>query len=201
LKTFIGANLLQYIKKLPACKIVSSKRFTPSKSHRNGHKQVNSSAGILIFPTGINFELFAIEMLKRDFLLKQMEEFARVMNKIISEILRLKNEGKTDEAYALAKDSLIEKFELDMENILALTIDDFRKVVVENTTSNPVQLNYLAELLYTTAELLKEKEEHHKADDLFRKSLMLYEYLNKTERTYSPERQEKIANITRQIQK
>jgi hypothetical protein len=138
-------------------------------------------------------------MQKRDFLLKQLEEFATVMSKVISRILQLRNENKTDEAYTLAKKSLIEKFELDMENILALSVDDFRKVVVETNSSNPVQLNYLAELLYTTAGLLKEKNEHDKTKDLFIKSLVIYEHLNRTDRTFSAERQEKIENIKRQL--
>ncbi|MFL5763777.1 MAG: hypothetical protein ACJ77K_07515 [Bacteroidia bacterium] len=138
-------------------------------------------------------------MLRRDYLQKQLEELARVLGKMLDEILKLRTEGKTDEAYALAKESLIEKFELDMENILALSLADFKNLVIESNRSNPVQLSYLADLLYTSATLSKEKGERGQALELFKRSLMIYEYLDKSQRTYSAERHEKINNIKKEL--
>ena len=140
-------------------------------------------------------------MQKRDYLQKQLEELARLLGKTILDILQLRSEGKINEAYTLATESLIKKFKLEMDNILALSQEDFRKLVIESNTSNPVQLNYLAELLFTTGELLKEKNEKEKMKELFKRSFMIYDHLNKTERTFSLDRQEKMDHIKKELQK
>jgi hypothetical protein len=138
-------------------------------------------------------------MLKRDYLQKQLEELSKVLRKMIGDLTGIRSEGNIDDAITFAKESLTKHFELDMENLIALSMDDFKRIVVEANTSNPVQLNYLAELLFTTGELMKEKGDFGKTKELFSRSLMIYEHLNKTERTYSAERQEKINTIRKEI--
>ncbi|HEY0031195.1 MAG TPA: hypothetical protein VGC65_10585 [Bacteroidia bacterium] len=133
-------------------------------------------------------------MQQRDYIKRQLEELGKVLAKILADIMRLKEHGKIQEAYVLAKDNLVSQFDLDMEHILSLSKEDFQLLIIKGNQLNPTQLNYLAELLYTSAGLLEEKEEQQ-INDLYTKALLIYQHLNRVEKTFSIEREKKITAI------
>lgn len=71
--------------------------------------------------------------------------------------------------------------------------------LIEHLTKNKNlisgKLNLLADLLFETAELYEKSEKQNIAKNLYQKVLIIYNYVNETEKTFSENRQEKIRTI------
>ncbi len=134
-------------------------------------------------------------MIQRDFIKRQLEEFGRAFGKVISDILKLKTEGKVSEGITLSQGTLKDSFDLDIEKILSMPLSNFIESLVEDENMSLVHLGCLGDLFYVTAELYEEEEEKEKAKHLYQKVLTIFDYLNLTERTFSLERNYKMETI------
>lgn len=129
-------------------------------------------------------------MEQKDYLLKRLE----ALTKLIALLLGLKENGnikegieKIDESFGLLTGFTIEEIE-------KLTSENFITYLINNKKTNN-QLECLAELLYWKGKfILIQKDDT--ALTHFHKSLLLFQYLQNTDKLYSLQRQEKIAELT-----
>ncbi|MES2395577.1 MAG: hypothetical protein V4549_06225 [Bacteroidota bacterium] len=134
-------------------------------------------------------------MIQRDFIKRQLEELGRAIGKVISDILKLKELGKVDEGIVIAQETLKSTFDLDIENLLSLPLDCFVETLIKEKKYSSVHLNYLGDVLFIAAELFEQKGEKKKSKELNQRILIIFNYIDQTEKTFSLERNNKIEKI------
>jgi len=134
-------------------------------------------------------------MIQRDFIKRQLEELGRAVAKIISGILKLKELGKLDEGIVIAQETLESTFDLDIEITLSLPLDNFVETLIIEKKYNSVHLNYLGDVLFVAAELFELKGDDRRSKDLYQRVLIIFNYIDQTEKTFSLERNNKIEKI------
>lgn len=134
-------------------------------------------------------------MIQRDFIKRQLEELGRAIRKIIADLLKLKELGKLDEGIVIAQETLKSTFDMDIENILSLPLNNFVETLIKEKKYRSVHLNYLGDVLFAAAELFEQKGEKKKSNELNQRVLIIFNYVNQTEKTFSLERNNKIEKI------
>lgn len=110
-------------------------------------------------------------MLRRDYIQKMVEEFARV----VAHVLQLNMEGKSEEALRRLRDSYTTFFNENPEMISALLPSQLLKKLVDGDGLTPGQIEVLAQGLRAEADLLMDSDQRQ-AKDRYVKALAFYEY-------------------------
>ena len=127
-------------------------------------------------------------MLQRDYFLRLIEEFAIAL----THFLEKKKEDKDDEL----KD-MYRQYVGDYTLLRNLTVDELITYAFDNWKKSEVldRLEIVAELLYAEASY----KVNPLREILLKKSLMLFDWLDKNNTIYSIKRKNKIANIKKYI--
>ncbi len=133
--------------------------------------------------------------MQRDFIKRQLEELGQAIAKIISDILKLKELGKVDEGIVMTQETLESAFNLNIENILSIPLNNFVETLIKEKKYSSVHLNYLGDVLFAAAELYEQKGEMKTSKDLYQRVLVVFNYVDQTEKTFSLERNNKIEKI------
>lgn len=148
------------------------------------------------FAPFINFAVKVLIMYQRDYILRMIE----MIGELIAAILLKIKKGD----YKQASDQLSKIY----YDILKEDASFFRKLPEENLTSKLLNehnytnghLEILAELFNAEAELCIAKGNHAESLDYSRKSLILFEFIDAEQKTYSLERINKMENIKKRIE-
>ncbi len=137
------------------------------------------------------------EMIKREFLKRQLEELGRDLEKVIASIQNLKEQGKFIEGIDMVQNSLGSIFDLSIEKVLSMLPDNFPERLLKEKKLTPVHLSYLGDILFAASELYDDEGETEKVKLLHNKILSVFNYINETEKTFSSSRNNKIEIIKR----
>ena len=138
-------------------------------------------------------------MFKKDYIQKQLEQLALAIAKVINQLTNLKMNGELDSGVLIADEFLKAEFDVELAKLAAMDQEHFIGYLTKNKNLNPDKLNLLADLLFETAELYQRAEKKQIADYLNQKTLIIYNYVNETEKTFSQNRQEKITILKSKI--
>ena len=130
-------------------------------------------------------------MKQDDYFLKQIDILGRILGKILTDLLNLKNQGEVVEIIEITSQSLKSELDLDLNELLNISNSDLIKFLQEDKKFNNGNLEKIAEILF---ELLSMINSNVKIKVL-EKSLTLFDYLNHTSLTYSPARITKMEKI------
>lgn len=109
-------------------------------------------------------------MLRKDYIMRQFEEFGIV----IGVILGLKR-NKEWEKFELEIDKAVKQFtSLELSELRELNLSEFETLIHSSTQLKPDQLKALADLLFEQSFAEQEKNNNKQAVDLLEKSLFLY---------------------------
>ena len=133
-------------------------------------------------------------MFRKDYLQKQLEQLGRVIAKVIADLSGLKN-GMNDEGIRLTAGTLQSELDVELNELIALKPQETILFLSEEKRLAPGKLNLLADLLFATLPLYEESGQQLIAENLSEKTLLLYEYVNLAERTFSATRQQHIAAL------
>ncbi|MFO0355511.1 MAG: hypothetical protein ACK50A_01050 [Sphingobacteriaceae bacterium] len=113
-------------------------------------------------------------MLRKDYILRQFEEFGKVMAIIFG--FKHKNEwGKFEEEIEKA----VKQFtSLELKELMLLSDAQFKQLIESSTHLNADQIKILADLTYERSIAEMKKEDLVKQNDLLQKSLFLYKRYN-----------------------
>ena len=113
-------------------------------------------------------------MLKRDYLVKQFEEFGNVIAKLI----KLKREGKFFELNALIDDSLIKYTSIEIKFVKSLNNNELISTLTNEKKLSDEQLKILADLLYEKGEFYaKFLEQQSESINYYKKSYLIYRFI------------------------
>lgn len=130
-------------------------------------------------------------MEQQDHLKKQIDQLGRVLGKILSDLLGLKNQGQINDGIEITNQALKGELDLDMQALIDIQTDNFINTLKIEKNFNNENLDKLADVLLLIADNKQDKDKKM----LYEKCLTIYEYLEKTENVYSLDRQWKIERI------
>lgn len=131
-------------------------------------------------------------MLRKDLIEKQVEELSRVLAKMLAEALGLKTDtGRNAETIS---QTLQQQLDLNTDALVRLSDEDFLHTLRATGKFDSGNLEKLGDLLALLAESGTESQ-----SELFRKSLALYQYIDRSDKIFDAQRQAKIEKIKKQI--
>ncbi len=134
-------------------------------------------------------------MEQQDYLQRLIKQIGRLLGKISSDLLGLKNNGQIVDGIEIMYQTLKGELDLDIRELIHINNDDFIETLTTKKGFNNDNLNKLADILLLIAENGQEKDKRL----LYGKSLIIYEHLEKAENIYSLIRQEKIELIKKAL--
>ncbi len=135
-------------------------------------------------------------MVRRDYLQKQIDLLGRVLGKILTDLLGLKNVGEIMEGIDSSTMALKNELNIDLEELLELTNDEFIQKLQTENKFNSDNLEKLSEIMLVMADkIFLEEKTKDKSLKLYIKCIALFEYVETIESTYSLERNKKIDQI------
>jgi hypothetical protein len=131
-------------------------------------------------------------MYRRDYLKKQIDELGRVLNALLSDLLKLKNSGNASGGVEATNKVLQKELTIDLSQLLSIPDDTFIEELKKKQITDD-NLNRLADILLMLAD--DANEQGTQKNLLYKKSLLLLEHVQRSNSTYSMERHEKIERI------
>ncbi len=113
-------------------------------------------------------------MHKRDYLVKQFEEFGKVM----AVLLGLKKDGKFNELSDLIHESVKKYTNTEISYVESISDNGLISVLTEDKKLNDEQLKILADLLFEKGNYYTSNSEtEHKSVNCYKKALLIYSFL------------------------
>ena len=124
-----------------------------------------------------------------------IEMFGEMLAGILG-MIRKKQYKKSSEAIENAYTELLKQ---SSSEIMKIDAEDLHDILQNKYNFNLQQLEIVAGLLYAEAELNLGEKKYVSGKSDFQKSLTIFKYLDKEQKTYSIEHQNRIAEIERRI--
>ena len=127
-------------------------------------------------------------MEQEDYLMRQINQLARMLGKLALDLIELKNKGQVSIGIEVSNHVLKDEIDCDIQKLINIPTDNFvNKLTIEKLFNNDC-FEKLAEIFLIIADSMNETERKN----LYEKCLMIFEYLEKTDNVYSIDRQWKI---------
>jgi hypothetical protein len=128
-------------------------------------------------------------MEQRDYLLRQAEQLGQVLGKILLKLLNLK--GKDTTTIECVNQIFTEELDFDVNQLIGIDEEKWINTLKIEKQFDVGNLERLADILLFVAE----NADSDKRNQLYKKSLIIYHYLEESENTYSFDRNFKIEKI------
>ena len=132
-------------------------------------------------------------MEQQDHLRRQIEQLGRVLGKILSDLVGLKQKGQVNQGIEITDRALKNELDLDTVELMAIPTDNFITTLKNTKGFNNENLDKLADILLVIANNEENKNENRNM--LYEKCLTIYQYLEKSEPIYSFDRHLKMERI------
>lgn len=134
-------------------------------------------------------------MEQRDWLQRQIDQLGIFLDSLIAGLHELRSRKKAFDATEITYRALKDEIGLDLDEIIGLDPEEVIPWLL-NRKFNNNSLNHLADILMFIADDTRLREtEVAGSRRYYEKSLIIFEYLNKTDSTFSLERSSKIERI------
>jgi hypothetical protein len=132
-------------------------------------------------------------MLRRDYFLQMLEDFAVILARIAG----LKTQGKFLEAHQLIQKTILHYLKIEDKWLIDSTIADFSQAITSNEHYTLEHLSILADLLQAKGEVwFEEYADNTLIINVLEKSLLVFELINQRQnKLVSLERQQKTSDI------
>ena len=134
-------------------------------------------------------------MYQRDYILRMIEMLAR----LIAGILKLIKSGDMNQASQALQNAYGVAFQHESLTLKTIPEEELIETLLQVHNYTTGHLEMLAELFYAEAELLLAEKKFAESLPLFRKSLALYEHIDREYRSYSQERQDRMKAIRERL--
>lgn len=132
--------------------------------------------------------------------MRQINQLAQVLVKIIAAVVGLKGKGSSQEALEITNQVFNEYFELDIDALLEMSSEEMIQELEEKAGVNHENLESIADLFYECAKTMSDEgHQEEKARLFYERSLMIYEHIEATGTIYSIDRNHKIQQIKRRL--
>lgn len=138
-------------------------------------------------------------MEQRDYIMKEIEALGKMLGTMVKFLLGLKHGTSTAQGIEIVSQTLQSEVDLDLDMLLSIDPDNLIDYLLTNNKGfNEENLNKLAEILFTIAEYMP--VEDPKRFLYYKRSLVIYEYLDKVQKTFSLDRHLRLEQIKNLLQ-
>ena len=130
-------------------------------------------------------------MFQEDYLLRQINQLARALGKLVFDFMGIKNTGLIEEYHQVANKILKEEIDYNLTELLDIPDDEFVSHLLRKEGFNDANLNLLGDLFYEMGSYLPKNE----SLPYLKKAFILYQYVENHDSTYSFERRGKMEDI------
>lgn len=139
-------------------------------------------------------------MEQEDYLKRQIDQLGRVLGKILADLIGLRSHGQASNGIEAADQALKNELNLNINELTSIPNAKFISTLLEGRKLSHANFEQLADILF----LLAEEPDHGdtvsgKKKELYERSFILYEHLDRTSLTYSFDRHCKIEKIKSSI--
>lgn len=119
-----------------------------------------------------------------------------MLGKILADLLRFHDKPLSEDNIETVNHLLQEEIELNLTEFLHIPSDNFISEIIKNKKFNHVNLDKLAEILYSIAQLKENSTtDRDTIQKLYYRAFIIYHHLNQITLTYSLNRQLKTERI------
>ncbi len=134
-------------------------------------------------------------MRQDDYFLRQIDLLGRILGKILTDLLKKKGTGEIMDSVEVTTQAIKNELDIDLNSLLLVNNENLVEFLKTEKKFGEQHLEKMAELFFILGQDLK----NEKVLLFLEKSVIIYEYLNKTSSTYSIDRMHKIDKIKKMI--
>ncbi|MEA2107593.1 MAG: DUF6483 family protein [Bacteroidota bacterium] len=129
-------------------------------------------------------------MEKQDYLQRQIDQLGKVLGELLGKITGSGKNTDASETIEEVSQVLNENMNLDIDQLMEIPENEFIDTIKDNQLLDDVNIEILADVLVKLAE-------HHPSNkkELLKRALMMYEYLEKSNMTFSFTRNQKMESV------
>jgi S-adenosylmethionine synthetase len=137
---------------------------------------------------------------QEDYLKRQIDQLARVLGKILFDLMGFKTEGQIGGGLESANAALQREMQLSFEALCAMPTATFIETLQQEKHFSNEHMEQLAEILLLLAEdAVKAKAETVVIRNFYERAMLIYEHLEQTSDTYSFEHHILIEQIKKHL--
>jgi hypothetical protein len=132
--------------------------------------------------------------MEQDYLMRQINRFGEALGKILAGLLGLKQSGDLNGGLEMTRQVFRDELDLNLDSLLEIRTDRFVESLKNEKGFTDENLVDLADILMILADNNPGKDSLY-SKSLYDKCLVIYQYLESADRTFSLDRQYKIEKI------
>ena len=133
-------------------------------------------------------------MEKQDYLQRQIDQLGKVLGELLGKITGSGKNPDASETLEIVSQVLNENLDWDIKKLLDIPEDEFVDKIKERQLLDDTNIETLADVLVEVAEHNPSNEE-----ELLKRALMMYEYLEKSNMTFSFTRNQKMEEVQQKL--
>ena len=135
-------------------------------------------------------------MEQEDYIKRQIDQLGRVLGKILADLTGFRARGQMGEGIEAADQAIKAELGLSINDLISIPTENFINKLQESRKVSDDNFDKLADLFFQLAEELDQSgTDNEKMQNLYERSLMMYDHLDQTSLTYSFDRHTKIEKI------
>lgn len=135
-------------------------------------------------------------MFSQDYIMRQIQQFIQVLNTILTQVLKIKQQNDSSDAVAYTNQMFKDEFGFNIDELTEILNEQGITFLKKEKGFTNDHLNILADILYELGEIgFDHPESHEQSLSMFTQSLLLYEFIEKDEMIYSIDRNLKMTKI------
>lgn len=131
-------------------------------------------------------------MNENDYFMKQVRQMVQVMNQIIATVLKLKNQDQPAEIIQSVDTLMKDQFSFDLNTIIEYPDEELIERLKKDYDLNDEVIALIGDLLF---EIAHSGQDAYPKLKLFKKSLIIYKYMETSSEIYSIDRHLRIEQI------
>lgn len=128
---------------------------------------------------------------QEDKLKKQIDELARVLGKVLTYLIN-RNAGAVSDPMESISQQVNEEIDLDLKKLMVVPVEELIKTITSETSLKKEHLEILADIFFQGGKSHISLGQEEKGKELYRKSIILLQYLTSIDKTYDKGREDKI---------
>lgn len=120
--------------------------------------------------------------IRQDYLKKQIDQMARVLAKLLGDIIGLKNDMRISEAEEIVNTVSEKDLGFNFDEVIQKENEELLNYLLNEKQFSTETIEAIANILYELGEIMGDK---NKQLNYFKKAILLFEHLNKERKTFS----------------
>jgi len=141
-----------------------------------------------------------MSMEKRDYLMQQIEQLGQVLAQMLAFLLGIKNKGEAVLSIEEVRQTYRDQLDISLELIQETPAVNIIEVLTSKVKHMDSHLDKMGDILQETADIYLRAGDEQTARELYEKTLVIFEHLQASGKSFSMERMTKIEQLKNQME-